>query len=441
MFCFLGCLLSPSEYADLEAQAQDADGDGQGAVAYGGLDCDDSAPETYAGVPEQCDGLDNDCDQDIDEDIEGLPLFYPDQDNDGYGTADGARSAREQPEGFVAEAGDCDDSNPAVRPGQSESCGNGLDDDCSGEASACWREGDFTVAELGVVRALREPGSVAFWPDHQTLLVLDSGAPIELSLDGLSTVSEASKDADVSFELGAVADVAVAFQGADGLCLVPNLAFDRFQFCGLEDVGLSGEVDSLVMGSTFCGGPRSGVLRCVVDIETPPVSVSLAFDAVGIGPWSGAASRVAVAEGNVVILFSEGELLSGTTPTATLILPGTPTDLCLLDQAVVWADAEGTHLTSAAGETDTLTETTGTLSCMEAGSEYVLIVPSSKDRVEVVNLSGFGNPAWGAPLVVTLDASDALLANKATLAAADGQAYLFIAHGTELRRLELGLGL
>jgi hypothetical protein len=78
---------------------------------------------------------------------------------------------------------------------------------------------------------------------------------------------------------------------------------------------------------------------------------------------------------------------------------------------------------------------------MEEGSEYVLIIPPSNDRVEVVNLSGFGDPAWGASLVVTLPGADVLLANKATLAAEAGQAYLFIAHGTELRRMELGLGL
>lgn len=35
-------------------------------------------------------------------------------------------------DGYTAEAGDCDDANPAVNPGADESC-NGTDDDCDGE--------------------------------------------------------------------------------------------------------------------------------------------------------------------------------------------------------------------------------------------------------------------------------------------------------------------
>jgi hypothetical protein len=71
-------------------------------------DCDDTEPNVNPGVVEVCDGIDDDCDGDVDEDF--------DLDGDGVTTC----------------GGDCDDGDPNVRPGQSEVCGNGVDDDCDG---------------------------------------------------------------------------------------------------------------------------------------------------------------------------------------------------------------------------------------------------------------------------------------------------------------------
>lgn len=436
----LGCLTSPADYADLEARAQDADGDGQASVDYGGQDCDDQASEVYAGAPEQCDGLDNDCDQEIDEDIEGLPTFFPDADNDGFGDSSAGVEACEAPEGFVADSGDCDDQRPEVRPGQAEVCGNGLNDDCSSDAGECWEEAVLQISSLELVFILQEPGSVAFWPDKESLLVLDAGVPVELGVTDLALRTEGSKDSDVSSEQGVRADQSVAYMSGDGICLVPYLGADRFEYCGLEDSSF-GEFPTLVVGAVFCSGGAGEAFSCVWEIERPAQTLAVALDAAGRGRWTGNSIQLAIAEERAVSVYTESQILSEDSPSSTLTLPGTPTSLCLLNQAVVWADASGTHLTSVAGETDLLTETTGTVSCMEEGSEYVLIIPPSNDRVEVVNLSGFGDPAWGAPLVVTLPGADVLLANKATLAAEAGQAYLFIAHGTELRRMELGLGL
>lgn len=61
-----------------------------------------------------------------------LQTWYQDLDNDGYGNAAVTLEADEQPAGYVAVAGDCDDANNAVNPGVPEICGNGIDDDCDG---------------------------------------------------------------------------------------------------------------------------------------------------------------------------------------------------------------------------------------------------------------------------------------------------------------------
>ena len=57
-------------------------------------------------------------------------VWYVDADGDGFGSSEAIADC-EQPEGTVAEPGDCDDADAAINPLASELC-NGLDDDCDG---------------------------------------------------------------------------------------------------------------------------------------------------------------------------------------------------------------------------------------------------------------------------------------------------------------------
>ncbi len=93
-------------------------------------DCDDLDAATYPAAPEDCDGSDQDCDQYIDEDVEGEEVtWYADNDGDGYGSPFYTESACTQPSGHVENAEDCDDLDSSIRPGGTESC-NDQDDDC-----------------------------------------------------------------------------------------------------------------------------------------------------------------------------------------------------------------------------------------------------------------------------------------------------------------------
>ncbi|MBS3077096.1 hypothetical protein J4233_02380 [Candidatus Pacearchaeota archaeon] len=75
------------------------------------------------------DGLDNDCDGTIDE----KTTFYYDSDNDNYGNAtDAILACNIAPQGYVNNAGDCNDNNTNVNPGKFEICGNSIDDNCDG---------------------------------------------------------------------------------------------------------------------------------------------------------------------------------------------------------------------------------------------------------------------------------------------------------------------
>lgn len=121
----------------------DEDGDGAGGhsgqvdacqapVGYAPSDndCDDGDPSTSPAAPELCNRLDDDCDAAIDE---GVPTeaFYRDADADGYGSATVVVQACAAPDGYLADASDCDDSNDTIRPGALEQCNN-KDDDCDG---------------------------------------------------------------------------------------------------------------------------------------------------------------------------------------------------------------------------------------------------------------------------------------------------------------------
>ncbi len=137
----------------------DADGDDYGEgdavelcdpediYALAGGDCDDIDPEINPSAVETCDEVDEDCDGDVDEEALDATTWYPDADGDGYGGSLGV-AACAQPEGYLAEAGDCDEDAALVNPAAEETC-NDIDDDCDGT-----EDGDDVCAKV----ELSEPG-------------------------------------------------------------------------------------------------------------------------------------------------------------------------------------------------------------------------------------------------------------------------------------------
>jgi hypothetical protein len=115
---------------DEDVPADEADDDGDGSRVCDG-DCDDGDAQVLPGAGEACDELDNDCDGTVDEGY---------VDSNGDGVLD-CMEVDGDGDGWLPAEGDCDDDDGSVHPGAAELC-NGHDDDCDGQVPSGEADGD-----------------------------------------------------------------------------------------------------------------------------------------------------------------------------------------------------------------------------------------------------------------------------------------------------------
>ncbi|MCB0522557.1 MAG: T9SS type A sorting domain-containing protein [Saprospiraceae bacterium] len=94
-------------------------------------DCDDANGAVNPAATEVCNGIDDNCNGQIDE-SGTAQTWYADSDGDGFGDPAVSQINCSQPPGFVSNYDDCDDNNASANPAASEVC-NGIDDNCDGQ--------------------------------------------------------------------------------------------------------------------------------------------------------------------------------------------------------------------------------------------------------------------------------------------------------------------
>ncbi len=158
----------------------DADGDGYygpSSCPAAANDCNDSNANIRPGAQELCDGVDNDCDSEIDENlglgerctngigacqragqlicdgaggvtcsaVPGTPgtEFCDGVDNDCDGVIDDGLTFDADGDGYTSTGSctgtknDCNDAVASIHPGANDICGNGIDENCDGRDAAC----------------------------------------------------------------------------------------------------------------------------------------------------------------------------------------------------------------------------------------------------------------------------------------------------------------
>lgn len=126
---------------DNDGMANCVDGDDDGDLYPDGDDCAPLDASINPGVEfDECDGVNNDCDGAIDENptaATGIKFFF-DGDDDGYGITGNFLIMCAPNEPFVAfQGGDCQDGITEINPGAADVCGNGVDENCDGSDAEC----------------------------------------------------------------------------------------------------------------------------------------------------------------------------------------------------------------------------------------------------------------------------------------------------------------
>ncbi len=112
-------------------------------------DCNDASSGVNPSASEVCDGVDNDCDElvdDADASVNGQSVWFQDADGDEYGNVGSPKLSCSQPSGYVSDDNDCDDAVATTYPGAPTVCAAGVDANCDGSDDSVDGDGDGVLS-------------------------------------------------------------------------------------------------------------------------------------------------------------------------------------------------------------------------------------------------------------------------------------------------------
>ncbi|MCB9793608.1 MAG: hypothetical protein H6741_12870 [Alphaproteobacteria bacterium] len=242
MIALIGCRTDKDLTFDSDPDPVEVDEDGDGFSAE--EDCDDNDAAIHPEAEEICDGIDNNCDDQVDEGVQ--VTVYADADADGYGDDASASEACAAEAGQVLQGGDCDDSDPAYNPGADESdCADPNDYNCDGSVGYADNDGDGYAAceECDDADAAVNPAAQEVCNDVDD----DCDGLIDDADDSLDASTGASFYADADGD--GYGDPASALQA----CEAPDGAVSDATDCDDSDAGLNND-DADGDGESSCAG-------------------------------------------------------------------------------------------------------------------------------------------------------------------------------------------
>ena len=160
-------------------------------------DCNDGDSAVNPAAVELCDGVDNNCDGNVDEGV--TDPYWPDADGDGYGDEGSTPTeACEPPSGYVPNADDCNDADVAYNPDADESdCTDPNDYNCDGSVEYADADGDGYPAceDCNDADAAVNPGATETWYDGVDA-DCDGASDYDADVDGYDSADYDGDDCD-----------------------------------------------------------------------------------------------------------------------------------------------------------------------------------------------------------------------------------------------------
>lgn len=252
-------------------------------------DCQDHDATIHPGATEICgDGVDQNCsggDLACENNEDPILTWHADTDNDGFGDPHTTKEAVVRPAGYVADASDCQDRDATIHPGATEICGDGVDQDCSGDDLTC--EPDPASARFGVITDIHHSNR----PDTRTrkysaALAKTAYFVTRMDAEGVDFVIELGDMVDQTINeknpLETLSEIDAAFTGFRG----PHYhVLGNHEFDSIARMDLLNRLDNtgILAGETYYSFDLNGFHYIVLDADFTATEPHQPFDMIAEG--------------------------------------------------------------------------------------------------------------------------------------------------------------